>query len=369
MTDRPITVPQAEESEPQSLSTPAEAYPFVTVVMPIRNEAEFIRRSLGAVLNQKYPTNRMEIIIVDGMSEDGTRAVIEDLVQQWRERCGSKSDGHPPVDVIVLENPSRFVPAGLNTAIRKAKGEIIVRVDGHTVIEADYVSECVEKLNKTDAENVGGPMRALGEGYVAESIAVATSTQFGIGNSKFHYSNREQYVDTVYMGAYRKETLLRVGLFDETYVRHQDYELNYRLRKQGGKILLSPRIHSRYFVRSGLKKLWKQYYQYGVSKGRLLRQHPDSLRLRHAVPFLFLFFVVLGIILAILFPPLRPLLVLGVASYVGFLVLGTLLNVLNRPNFKFLPILPFVFLCLHLSYGCGIWIGLLRRKLPSRGKT
>lgn len=367
MTDRPINVPHSEEAEPKSVPLAAQAHPYVTVVMPIRNEAGFIRRSLSAVLNQQYPRNRMEIIVADGASEDGTKAAIEDLVRQWREQAGNSPDGL--FDVIVLDNPARFVPAGLNAAIRKAKGEIIVRVDGHTIIEPDYVSQCVAHLNKTDAENVGGPMRATGEGYVAESIALATSTPFGIGNSKFHYSDREQYVDTVYMGAYRKETLLRVGLFDENYVRHQDYELNYRLRKQGGKILLSPQIHSRYFVRSSLKKLWKQYYQYGVSKGRLIKQHPDSLRLRHAVPFLFLLLVVLGIILAILLPPLRILVLLGIGFYLAFLILGTLVNVLNRSNFKFLPILPFVFFCLHLSYGCGIWVGLLGREMPAHAKT
>ncbi len=159
----------------------------VSVLMPLRNEAAFIERSLGAILIQDYPHSQIEVIIADGMSNDGTH----ELISQMK----ATSD----VDVAVYDNPERIVAKGLNIALSHAKGDVIIRVDGHTIVASDYVSRCVAALHRSGAGNVGGCMTAVGEGWMGKAIAVATSTPFGVGGARFHYSDREQLVDTVYM--------------------------------------------------------------------------------------------------------------------------------------------------------------------------
>ncbi|HPO57840.1 MAG TPA: glycosyltransferase family 2 protein [Anaerolineaceae bacterium] len=246
--------------------------PFVTVIMPIRNEEKYIAGSLEAVLNQDYPAGRMEVLVADGMSTDRTREIVQRMAQ-----------GDPRVRL--LDNPGRIVPTGLNLALRQARGEIMVRVDGHCIIAPDYVSHCVRLLQEGRADGVGGPMETVGEDPLSQTIALAMSSAFGVGGSAFRtVKDRELEVETVPFPAYRMETIRRIGLFDEEQVRNQDDEYNYRLLKHGGRILLSPAIRSRYYSRSSLKKLWRQYFQYGFWKVRVLQKHPRQLRLRQFVP-------------------------------------------------------------------------------------
>ena len=207
-----------------------KSFPFVSVIMPIRNESDFIARSLGGVLTQDYPHDRMEVLVADGLSSDNTREIVRGLAD------------HSDVPIILVDNPGQIVPTGFNTALKQARGEVIVRVDGHTIIEHDYITCCVEALYRSGADNVGGKMNAVGRGALSQAIALATSSSFGVGGARFHYSNKEEFVDTVYMGAWRREVFERIGCFDEEMVRNQDDEFNYRLRSHGGKILLSPTI-------------------------------------------------------------------------------------------------------------------------------
>lgn len=326
--------------------TDQETQPFVTVVMPIRNEGAFIARSLGAVLAQDYPSERMEVIVADGMSGDGTRAVIQSL--QSRQP-----------NLRMIDNPGRIVPSALNAAIRRAEGEIIVRVDGHTEIASDYVSQCVADLLGTEADNVGGRMVAVGRESLGEAVALATSSPFGVGGARFHYSHREEWVDTVYMGAWRKEIFDRVGLFDEEQVRNQDDEFNYRIRKHGGRILLSPRIKSKYTVRNRLGSLWRQYFQYGYWKVRVLQKHPRQMRPRQFAP-LTLVATLLGTgLLACFFPLGRILLALVGGAYVIANLAASILTA-RKGGWRQLPLLPVVFATLHLSYGLGFLIGLVK---------
>lgn len=337
-----------EDSRP--ITARGEHLPFASLIMPVRNEAAFIDRSLGAVLAQDYPHDLMELLIADGMSTDGTRDVIA--------RLSADQD----IPVIVLDNPGLIASTGMNIAIERARGDIIFRVDGHTLLEPDYVSQCVAVLKRSEADNVGGPMRATGEDYLTEAISLATSTPFGLGNSAFHYSRREQYVDTVYMGAFRKETLLRAGLFDENFVRHQDYELNYRIRKNGGKIFLSPNIRSRYYVRDSLRKFCKQYMQYGFWKAKLLKRNPDSLKWRHVVAPLFVLSLFLGLMLSFSVRDGGVFLIFLGSAYFLFLAIGTIMTCKFK-YLKYVPLLPVIFTCLHLSWGLGVWMGFLSHKL------
>lgn len=316
--------------------------------MPVRNEAEFIGRSLGAVLAQDYPHDRMEVFIADGMSTDGTREVIEGLTRDY-----------PDIDLRVLENIGQVVATGLNLALEQAKGEVIIRVDGHTIIAPNYIRECVAALQRSDADNVGGRMDAVGETRFGEAVALASSSPFGVGGGRFHYSNSEEFVDTVYMGAWPRDVFRRIGLFDEEMVRNQDDELNYRLRAQGGKILLSPTIRSQYYNRASPRALWRQYFQYGYWKVRVMQKHPRQMRLRQFVPALFLMVLMISLILLPLAVAGNYLFGLVVGSYVVANLSASIL-VCKRNNWRVLPLLPITFGALHLAYGCGFLVGLAR---------
>jgi glycosyltransferase involved in cell wall biosynthesis len=317
--------------------------PLVTIIMPILNEANSIERSLRSVLAQDYPQELTEILIIDGGSTDKTRELVHCLIQN-----------HPAAKL--LPNPKKIQSAGLNIGIRAAQGEIIVRVDGHTIIAPDYVSTCVDYLLNSEADNVGGLMRPVGTTYVGKAVALATTTPFGIGDSKFHYLEHEQFVDTVYLGAFRRELFDRVGLFDETLTRNQDYELNIRIRKMGGKVLLSPKIVSTYTPRSSLVALWQQYFYYGYWKVRTLYKHPDSLRWRQAVPPLFVLAFLSNLLLSFIWTPARWLFALLAGSY---LLANSVASTIaaGRHDWRYLPILPVVFACIHFAWGIGFWWG------------
>jgi succinoglycan biosynthesis protein ExoA len=203
--------------------------PLVTVIMPIRNEALFIRRSLGAVLVQDYPSDRLEILIADGMSDDGTVDIIRTLSVADRVR--------------IIPNPGKRQAEGLNLAIEQAKGEIIVRVDGHTIIASNYVRECVQVLKETGASNVGGAMDPIGITLMGKTIAAAGKSSFSVPTA-FHVSDKPQITDTVYLGAWWREIFDTVGLYNTSVTPNEDYELNYRIRQAGGTIYLTPRIQS-----------------------------------------------------------------------------------------------------------------------------
>ena len=329
--------------------------PFVSVIMPIRNEAAFIAESLDAVLAQDYPADRMEVIVVDGQSTDGTAEVAA-------RYCRSDSR------LILLSNPARIVPAALNLGIRQSHGNILVRVDGHTVIAPDYVRRCVEHLQRGEADNVGGLMRSVGRAYFGRAAALATSSPFGIGNSPFHYSEKEQFSDTVYLGAYRREVFDRIGLFDEALQCNQDYELNYRLRSAGGRILCTPEIQSIYYCRESLPAIWRQYFQYGLWKVETLRRHPKSLQPRQlAAPALVLGLVALAL-LGLSFHPAWILLALGGLFYLILAAAFALPKAMRAGSLSLWPGIVLTFLTLHLAWGSGFWVGIFR-PISGRGSS
>jgi len=324
---------------------PTEPRPDVTVVMPIRNEGAFLAKSLGAVLDQDYPAERMEVIVADGMSDDGTREAVEALRRK-----------HP--NLVLLDNSGRIVATGLNAAIRQARGRFVVRVDGHTVIAPDYVRRCVEALERTGADNAGGRMNAVGHGAFGEAVALATSSPFGVGGARFHYSEREEWVDTVYLGAWRREVFDRIGFFDEELVRDQDDEFNYRLRAHGGRVLLTPAVKSVYTVRGRPARLWRQYFEYGLWKVRVLQKHPRQMQPRQFVPPAFAASLVALSVAAPFVAPARWGLG-GLVAVYGLANLAAAASVARRRPAR-LPIVMFSFAILHLSYGFGFLTGLFR---------
>jgi succinoglycan biosynthesis protein ExoA len=324
--------------------------PFVSVIMPVRNEGLHIAKTLRAVLAQDYPARLFEVIVVDGCSTDGTREVVTRTV----------GASHTPIaEVHVLENPRQIVPSAMNIGIAHARGEIIVRVDGHTEIASDYISACVSALERSGADNVGGRMDAVSEGGFGASVAMATSSPFGVGGARFHYSTQEEWVDTVYMGAWRRDLFNRIGGFDEELVRNQDDEFNYRLRKQGGKILLSPSIRSIYTNRSTVCALWRQYFQYGYWKVRILQKHPRQMQLRQFVPPAFVLAVIGGAFLGRFNSIVQQLWLAMMMLYVGVTFIASLMTAARR-GWQSMRYLPFIYGILHTSYGCGVLVGLIR---------
>lgn len=325
----------------------AERCPFVTVIMPIRNEVAYIARSLGAVLAQDYPPERMEVLVVDGMSDDGTREVISSL--QVR---------NPRFAIRILDNPARIVPTALNLGLRHARGEVVIRVDGHCEIAPDYVRRCVEALQETGADSVGGVWATVGETFTARAVALAQSAWFGVGGVAFRVGRRTPgYVDTVPFGAYRREVFDRIGGFDEELVRNQDDEFNFRLTQAGGKIWLDPSIRSIYYSRASLRGLWRQYFQYGLYKVRVIQKRRGIPSWRHLVPAVFVLGLVGSLFLALV--TRQPLWALGVAGpYAGANVAASLWTARHDP--WALPFLPLAFATLHLAYGLGFLWGLWR---------
>jgi len=314
--------------------------------MPVRNEALFVRRSLTSLLQQTYPKDLIEIIVADGRSTDATRATVEDIASETE------------VSVAVVDNPGLIAPTGLNRALERARGDIIIRVDGHCEIEPSFVENCVALLQSGRADGVGGPIETIGDSLRAMAIALAMSSTFGVGGSAFRtVNNREMYTDSVAFPGYTREIIEKAGTFDEELVRNQDDEYNYRIRKLGGKILLSPSIRSRYYSRSNFRSLSRQYFQYGYWKVRILQLHPKQMSLRQFVPF---FFVVSLILFALLstvtmYGLWALLLLAGVYSVANFAAsIST-----ARGNIRSIPLLFLSYLLLHFSYGFGSLAGLI----------
>jgi glycosyltransferase involved in cell wall biosynthesis len=318
--------------------------PRVSIIVPCRNEARSIRECLRGVLAQQT-SERFEVLIADGASNDGTRDIVQQL---------AASDSR----VRLIDNPEKTTPTGLNAAIRAARGEIIIRIDAHTEYAVDYVQKCIEALERSGADNVGGPAATRADGYMQRAVAAAFHSPFSTGGAPFHIVDYEGEVDTVVYGCWRKETLLRIGLFDTELVRNQDDELNLRLRRQGGRLWQTPQIKSWYRPRSSLVNLFQQYQQYGYWKVRVIQKHKSPSSPRHLVPALFVIVLALGWLGAFWHWSL------GLA-YVGFLATYLLASLAMswRAAITYgrdlLCILPVVFITFHLGYGIGFLRGLV----------
>lgn len=320
--------------------------PFISVIMPIRNEERHIAEALSSLQKQTYPVGRFEVIIVDGMSDDRTREIIDKLKT------------HSP-SVQLLDNPGKIVPTAMNIGLRAARGDIIVRVDGHAIVAPDYLEQCVATLSRVDAACVGGRIESINDTFIGRVIADAMSSPFGVGNSAFRTSEGEGYVDTLAFGAYPRWVFANIGLFDEELVRCQDDEFNYRLRKSGGKIYLTQRIRSRYYPRTNLKKLLKQFLQYGYWKVRVLQKHPNMMQPRQFVPPCFVLSFLTAGVLAPFWPAMATIAtaILGLYTLASFSVSAL---VGSKRGLQYFVVLPLVFAILHFGYGAGFLFGLVK---------
>jgi glycosyltransferase involved in cell wall biosynthesis len=332
-------------------AAPAE-WPFVSVLIPVRNEARHLAACLAGVLAQDYPGDRLEVIVADGRSEDGTRELLDGL---------SERDGR----VRAIDNPGRIASTGLNAALGLARGEVIVRMDAHTEYAPDYVRECVTALRETGCDNVGGPARTRAETFWERAVAAAYHSRFSAGGARFHDVAYEGPVDTVTYGCWRKGTFDRVGPFDEELVRNQDDEHNLRLTRAGGRVWQTPRIRSWYRPRGSLAGLFRQYMQYGYWKVRVIQKHRLPASPRHLVPGAF----VAAVVLLGAAAPFSGVALGAWLGLVGCYLAGALAASVSgawRSGWDLLPVLPAVFACYHFGYGYGFLRGLwdfgVRRK-------
>ncbi|HVN56629.1 MAG TPA: glycosyltransferase family 2 protein [Anaerolineaceae bacterium] len=333
----------------ETIQEEQQLFPFVSIVMPVRNEVQYIKKAIKAVLDQDYPADAFEVLVADGMSIDGTREVVQSFFKDAPQ-------------VVLIDNPGKIVPTGLNKAIEQARGEIIIRVDGHCVIARDYVRKSVAYLkHDPQLSGVGGPMETIGETPVSAAIAAAMSSSFGVGGSAFRTKKDQKlFVETVAFPAYKASTLHQAGPFDEELVRNQDDEYNYRIREMGGKILLAPDIHSRYYSRGSLRSLWRQYFQYGFWKVRVMQKHPRQVKLRQYVPPLFVLGTAGSALFTLVFPGIgKYLLGVVLGGYAAANLTASLLTA-ARSGLSNWFVLPAAFATLHYSYGLGFLVGLVK---------
>jgi succinoglycan biosynthesis protein ExoA len=321
--------------------------PLVSVILPCRNEAGSIEACLRSVLAQEEPAGGggFEVIVADGLSEDGTRSRIEAF---------ARTDPR----VRLIDNPGRIVSTGLNAAIAASRGEVIVRMDAHTDYAADYLRQCVAVLRETGAENVGGPWVAVGDSYLSRAIAAAFGSPFAAGNARGHDPRFEGPLDTAYLGCWPRPLFERVGLFDEELVRNQDDEHNLRITRAGGLVWQSPRIRSWYHPRSSLRTLFRQYVQYGYWKVKVIRKHGRPASLRHLVPVLFVLGMALGWTGWLIWPPLGWGYAVTLTAYLGLDLLFAALAAAGA-GWDLLPVLLVIFPIYHVAYGLGFGGGLI----------
>jgi succinoglycan biosynthesis protein ExoA len=323
----------------------------ISIVVPCRNEARYIRPFLESLLSQDMGEMRWEALIADGMSTDGTRQIIDEYM------------GKGPIRAI--DNPEKIVSTGLNRAILAAGGEFILRMDIHTEYAPDYARRCVEALTATGAWNVGGPARTKADGWMARAIAAAYHSPFACGGARFHNDQYEGWVDTVTYGCWRKSTLERLGMFDESLVRNQDDELNLRTIRVGGGVWQSPAIVSWYHPRDNLRDLLRQYFQYGYWKVAVIRKHRQPASLRHLVPGAFVLAAAAGLPLALAMAVAGWSTAASAVAGTWAILMGVYaaacvaaaLWTARRNGWNLLPILPVVFACYHFSYGTGFLSG------------
>jgi len=320
------TAPNPRKSE---LSTS----PDLSVILPVLNEANHLAAAVKAILAQDYQ-GRFEVILAVGPSKDQTLEIANQL---------AKSDSR----VVVVLNPTGRTAAGLNIALAKSNSPIIVRVDGHAEIPSNYLSIAVELLRETGAVNVGGLMGAVGKTRFEKCVARAMRSPLGVGAAKFHTGGGSGEVDTVYLGCFLREALIEIGGFDERFTRAQDWELNFRLRKRGGKIYFDPRLEVTYRPRPNLAALAKQYFEYGRWRRVVSRKHSGTINYRYLAPPLALTGTVLSLIAG---ATLSKSLFIPAIIYVGFTVIAGL--ALGKGLLEKM-IMPAVLFTMQMAWGAG----------------
>ncbi len=316
--------------------------PMVTIAMPAYNEEHYIEACIASVQRQDYPKDRIEILVADGRSTDRTREILERMAVD-----------DPRIHVV--DNPERLQAAGLNRMVREAHGDIVVRMDVHCEYAPTYVRRCVEALDRTGADNVGGAQRARAKSFFQRALCAALESPLGVGGARYRSADQEGFVDTVFLGAFRRRVFETVGLYDPNAITNEDAELNQRLISSGGKVFLSKDVEVYYYPRDSFEKLAKQYYKYGRGRARTLLKLGRFLGVRPMIPF----FMVVGGAAMVLLPPLWPVAPAAAATY-ALMTGAEAVRVGRKAGLSAIPVVWAIFPVLHVSHGVGFASGLWR---------
>jgi len=322
---------------------------FISIIIPCRNEEKYTGKCLDSIIMQDYPKENLEVLVIDGASEDKTREIVQDFSSQY------------PF-IKLLTNPQKFTPFALNIGIKAAKGEIIVRMDAHAGYEKDYVSKCVAHLMESGADNVGGAMKTLPakNTLVARAVAYSLASPFGAASDFRVGSKAAKSVDTVFGGCYKKEVFDKIGLFNENLLRSQDMEFNLRLKRAGGKILLVPDIVSYYYPKSNLKDFFLHNIKDGIWAIYPLKFVKMPFKLRHYIPLIFVSGLLGTGLLAIFFPTFFWLLLIAVGLYFLANIYFSIQIIGKEKDIRFLFLMPLAFATRHIGYGLGSVWGLIK---------
>lgn len=319
-------------------------FPDISVIIPAFNEERFIAQCLTSLYEQDYPSERMQVIVVDGNSTDETAQIVRKQFPQ----------------VTLLENPDRIVPISMNMGIRIATGEYIVRLDAHALYPTNYISTLITKAKELNADNIGAcwltePGNTSSK---ARAIAIATSTKFGMGNADYRLgTDKIKRVDTVPFGCYHRTVFDKIGLYDEELVRNQDDELNARLIKSGGKIYLLPNLEIKYFARENIKKVARMFYQYGLFKPLGNKKVGAITTFRQLVPFAFVSYIALAIVFTLLWPQLTFYILAPLFLYLIIDIFYSLAVSSSVATYLWLLV---IYPVVHFSYGVGYWHGIIK---------
>ena len=325
---------------------------YVSIIIPCRNEEKFIGKCLDSIIVNDYPKDKVEVLVVDGMSEDGTRALVQRYIQRY------------PF-IRLLDNHKKIIPTAMNIGIKNAGGEIIMKIDSHSTYERDYISKCVRYLNEYNADNVGGIIIALPRNntIMGKAIVLTLSCPFGVGNSYFRIgtgSESPMWSDTAFSGCYRREVFDRIGLYDENIARSEDIAINSRLRRSGGKILLVPEIVSYYYARSKFGEFCKHNFDNGFWITYPLKYSRVLFSWRHLVPLVFVSSLIGSAALSVFSQIFLWLFLFILGSYALTNVYFSIKITAQEKDFRYLFAMPLTFAALHIGYGMGSLWGLLK---------
>ena len=323
--------------------------PKVSVIMPVYKESKYIAKCIDSLLLQDYPQEDMEWVFVDGASPDDTKEIIGQYIEKY------------PDLIRVYDNPDKTVPYAMNIGIQNTTGKYIVRLDAHAEYEHDYISQCVHYLDTTDADNVGGTIDTKAHTKMGGRIAKMLSSRFGVGNANFRVNGSEGYVDTVPFGAFRREVFENWGMYDERLTRNQDNEMNWRIRKNGGKIYMSHNIRCTYYCRDTIGGIARMAMQNGKWNVITMRVCPGSMGVRHFIPFVFLMSLVIMPVLSVLWLPFALMFAAEMTLYTALDLLFSVklaMSLHNDNRFVAALSLLILFPVFHVCYGFGSLMGM-----------
>ncbi|PYG87790.1 GT2 family glycosyltransferase [Ruminiclostridium sufflavum DSM 19573] len=337
--------------------------PFITAMIVVRNEEKYIEACFRSLLEQSYPEDRYEVLIIDGLSTDNTLKAAREAEEKYSGRKNNPGEAEAKVQVRYFDNPKKILASGWNIGIKEAMGDYVIRIDAHAFADRDLILKSAETmLDIGDAVCVGGSMKTKGLTNKGKLIANVLSSPFGVGNSKFRYSQEPQYVDTVAFGLYKKEVFAEAGYFDETMDRGEDNDMHGRIKKTGGKFYLNPEIKSTYHPRETIKSMMKQGYGNGEWNIITFQKEPGSLSARHLIPLLF----VMGILGCAVLGLLNPVFWFILLSVIMLhMILGIAFARKKTDKIRNMLRMWVLFLLLHLAYGTGSFASMLKIKFKS----